>query len=513
MSQSPLAPTRGRKSLSAFARAPSQLSRSHSTRDLEESPEPASPSPLTPSKSENREKRRDSTVFDRRESSRRDSNVFDRRESNVFATPKQREASPSKYKSAGVGGDSTPLTQGIPTGFLHTPTRTPARLIYSPFAHTSPTSISKSSSIPFDMAANARQGKKAEVEAKLRAAAAEADVVPKTSKQRLVRRKSMFKRIIESPTNLIDAALFNIPTSVDDILPPARFANPIALFLGTVHWLLLAPLSSTRKEEVTILRSTGYSRVDDRWGRYDEEKPARRSLAGTRLVSDLPVVVAHTQAFTVSFFLFALSVANAGWLFTRFRTYDMLLRSGNDPVASPHASPIPSPVKSGGPAEEKQEEGAAPKDAAPRDETLTAKCARIALRSLIVFLKWSYHALLSAFGFRHPATSARGGSNDRIQALRVWDPPDFCLAFFCAFPPATPIIAFLLTTEHPFITPLLHVASTFLLAHLASSFVQLVKDRMLLSAEVMREYDQRFVYKRVFAHTTDRGVGTTSDHY
>lgn len=42
----------------------------------------------------------------------------------------------------------------------------------------------------------------------------------------------------------------------------------------------------------------------------------------------------------------------------------------------------------------------------------------------------SSHALLSAFGFRQPATSARGGSSDRIQSLRVWDPPDFCLAFF-----------------------------------------------------------------------------------
>ncbi|WOO78375.1 Meiotically up-regulated protein [Vanrija pseudolonga] len=494
MSQSPLAPARGRKSLSAFARPPSQLSRSHSTRDLEESPEPPSPSPLTPSKAANREKRRDSAVFDRRESSRRESNVFDRRESNIFATPKQRDTSPARYKSTGVGGDSTP-TQGLPTGLLHTPTRTPARLIHSPFAYTPPTSLSRSSTIPFDMAGNARAAKKAEVEARLRA---EADAMPKQPKQRLVRRKSLFKRAFESPMNLIDAAIFNIPTSVEEILPPARFANPIALFLGTVHWLLLAPLSSGRTEEATILRSTPYNRVDDRWGRYDEEKPARRGLAGARLAA------------TVTVLLFALSVANAAWLFTRFRTYDMQLRSGNDPVPSPNASPIPSPTKAGVPAEEK-EEHVAERDDAPRNETFTAKCARIALRSLVIFLKWSYHALLSTFGFRQPATSARGGNNDRIQSLRVWDPPDFCLAFFCALPPSTPIIAYLLTTLHPFITPLLSVATAFLLSHLAASFAQLVKDRMLLSAEVMREYDRRFVYKRVFASMVDRGVGTTSD--
>jgi hypothetical protein len=31
---------------------------------------------------------------------------------------------------------------------------------------------------------------------------------------------------------------------------------------------------------------------------------------------------------------------------------------------------------------------------------------------------------------------------------------------------------------------------------------------MFLSAEVMREYDQRFVYKKVFASRVDRGVMT-----
>jgi hypothetical protein len=32
---------------------------------------------------------------------------------------------------------------------------------------------------------------------------------------------------------------------------------------------------------------------------------------------------------------------------------------------------------------------------------------------------------------------------------------------------------------------------------------------MVLSAEVMREYDKRFVYKKVFGTRVDRGVGTS----
>lgn len=55
---------------------------------------------------------------------------------------------------------------------------------------------------------------------------------------------------------------------------------------------------------------------------------------------------------------------------------------------------------------------------------------------------------------------------------------------------------------------MLHLTSAALLSHLAASFQQLVKDRMLLSAEVMREYDKRFVYKKVFATRVDRQVQT-----
>jgi hypothetical protein len=91
----------------------------------------------------------------------------------------------------------------------------------------------------------------------------------------------------------------------------------------------------------------------------------------------------------------------------------------------------------------------------------------------------------------------------------VWDPPEFCLAFFCAMPPSAPLIASFLTGKHPFLTPLILAVAAAVMSHLAACFTQLVKDRMLLSAEVMREYDQRFVYKRVFAPMVDRGVGTS----
>jgi hypothetical protein len=80
--------------------------------------------------------------------------------------------------------------------------------------------------------------------------------------------------------------------------------------------------------------------------------------------------------------------------------------------------------------------------------------------------------------------------------------------FSSAYPPTAPLQTYLLTPLHPLLTPLLHLTSAVLLTYLSQHFRQLVRDRMVLSAEVMREYDRRFVYKRVFASKVDRSCQT-----
>ena len=145
-------------------------------------------------------------------------------------------------------------------------------------------------------------------------------------------------------------------------------------------------------------------------------------------------------------------------------------------------------------------------------------------------------ALMSAIGRpqNNPLTGNSMPNEDRIQSLRVWEPPEFCLAFFwyvsfcpiskartvnangitaSAYPPSAPLLSHLLTPLHPFLTPLLHLSISSLLGHVSSSYAQLVKDRMVLSAEVMKEYDRRFVYKRIFGAKVDRGVQTHEGEY
>lgn len=89
------------------------------------------------------------------------------------------------------------------------------------------------------------------------------------------------------PEALIDKFIFDAPTSILDILPPAHLANPIALGIHAIHYFLLAPLLAAGDEQYSVLR-TGRERggVGGRWDRWEEtERPRGRSLTGGWFVS------------------------------------------------------------------------------------------------------------------------------------------------------------------------------------------------------------------------------------
>ncbi|WWC71250.1 uncharacterized protein I206_105203 [Kwoniella pini CBS 10737] len=445
MSQSPLARTR--RSLPAFSHAPSKLSKSHSSRELAEIESPLS----TPS------------------------NKASTTSQSHIQTPNGIDT-PTRYRNANT---STPLTP---------------KIHYSPYAlSTPPQGMSKSSSIPFDMAASAKAARRAEEDR--RSSTPIPDIQLK--KKRFVRQKPIWQRISTIPTQLYDRLAFATPQSIYDILPDEHLANPIALVIHAIHYLLVYPFFTYQDEYHSVLRSgretTGVSRRWDQW-----ENQGKANGIG---------LLGGWSRYIFLILLSLLSVGNAAYLFTRFRTYDMQLRSGAQPIHSPHASPVPAPKVRD---ESDHDVFVSSSSSFQTTSVGLAKYARLTGRAVWFILKFSFYSILSAFG--KPQKDAlklnNFGANDKIQSLRVWDPPEFCLAFFCAFPPTSPILTHLLVPLHPIYTPLLHLSTTFLLSQLAQFYSQLVKDRMLLSAEVMREYDQRFVYKRVFANRVDRGVGT-----
>ncbi|WWC93236.1 hypothetical protein V866_000069 [Kwoniella sp. B9012] len=451
MSQSPLART-ARRSLPAFSHAPSRLSKSHSSRDLAEINE--SPAPIPASSS-----------------------------SSKLSTPSQTQDTPIRHRTPN-NNVSSPMTP---------------KLLYANHAlSTPPQSLSKSSSIPFDMAASARAAKRAEEDRRLSTPSLDQGKM----KKRFVRKKPILQRITSIPAAIYDKFAYASPQSIYDILPDEHLANPISLTIHTIHYLLVYPFFTHRDEYDSVLRSRREpSGVTGRWDRWENEGKSQ----GVGIISGW-------SRYTLLVLLLLLSIGNAAYLFTRFRTYDMQLRSGSEPVHSPHASPVPAPkIKSQPEQDQDVFASASGKAHMGISKGGLAKYAKMTGKALWFIMKFSFYSLLSAFGKPQkdaPRLATSLGSNDKIQSLKVWDPPEFCLALFCAFPPTSPLLTHLLVPLHPLYVPLLHLSTTFLLSQLAQFYSQLVKDRMLLSAEVMREYDQRFVYKRVFANRVDKCVGT-----
>lgn len=94
------------------------------------------------------------------------------------------------------------------------------------------------------------------------------------------------RSVLSSPGDLLESAIIQIPNSVQEMLPPEQWANPISLVLYVVQWLLLAPLRPGKTSDDVLLFRKGGSSIDDRWNRFEEEtKISRRGIVGWRTVS------------------------------------------------------------------------------------------------------------------------------------------------------------------------------------------------------------------------------------
>lgn len=81
------------------------------------------------------------------------------------------------------------------------------------------------------------------------------------------------------PQSLIDRYQYDLPQSLLDVLPDPHLANPIALALHVIHYLLLAPLFPGHNDLGSVLRTGG--REKGRWERFEDEHSTRgRSILG-----------------------------------------------------------------------------------------------------------------------------------------------------------------------------------------------------------------------------------------
>ncbi|KZV69514.1 hypothetical protein PENSPDRAFT_580821 [Peniophora sp. CONT] len=172
------------------------------------------------------------------------------------------------------------------------------------------------------------------------------------------------------------------------------------------------------------------------------------------------------------------ALANALILFTHTKIYH--LHSQTNPVASPHARFVKRPEST---------------------PPLTSRIRTHLWRSFVSF--WRF--LLNMSG------SNRGASKDssrRVQELEVWDPSELELALFCVYSPMHALLWMLWNPVNWIMIMFVMGCTAVQLRALVTTYEAKLKDRAIISAEVMHEYEERFVNPRVNPIRKDASVMT-----
>ncbi|GJE90907.1 DUF2418 domain-containing protein [Phanerochaete sordida] len=324
------------------------------------------------------------------------------------------------------------------------------------------TSPSKSASTPFDWdaARNRKPPPYATPIANKRARLLQnaADSKPARPTQRLVRKKSLFERIRSIPSEIaFEIALFpnNIP------LPTARKAA----------WILGGLLHAMH----FIVRVWQIRKVPDSdlgWEDLYHEEEGESWFDWTTPVTVL---------------LLLTSFVNAFYLFTRTRLYQLNMAA--DPVSSPHAKFV---------RREETPEPALP----PQRSALLVSVVRGAWRALAVSVRF----LLNM----SPPKDRQAASMrfERVQELEVWTPGEFEATLFAIYSPVHALLWIALTSANWIILSVVMVLVGLQTRALTKSFDILIKDRAIISAEVLHEYDEKFVYPRINPIRKDQAVMT-----
>lgn len=163
----------------------------------------------------------------------------------------------------------------------------------------------------------------------------------------------------------------------------------------------------------------------------------------------------------ISFLLFAASLLNAFYLFTRTRLYRLSRQP--DPVSSPNAKFVP-------------------RDYELELPSLTSKLSQGVWHLFVEF--WRF-----LLGFKPSSSRSSPLRNDRIQQLQVWTPGDLELTLFCVYSP-THTLLWMATGSSNWMIMLLAMGFVGLQLNVViNAFKVLLKDKDIISAEVLHEYN------------------------
>jgi len=186
----------------------------------------------------------------------------------------------------------------------------------------------------------------------------------------------------------------------------------------------------------------------------------------------------------MSFLLIVASLLNTLYLFTRVKLYR--LHNRTEPVSSPHATFVSAQL-----------------DFEPLvPPPLTTRLWSVVWHSFS--LSWRF-----LLGMSPPAKKATmGGKTSRVLQLEVWTPGEPGMTLFSVYSPAHAFL-WMATTSANWMLMLVIMGIVGAQLHVIThSFEALLKDREIIAAEVMSEYNDQFVYPRVNPIRKDVAVMT-----
>ncbi|KAL4254114.1 hypothetical protein ABKN59_002459 [Abortiporus biennis] len=196
-----------------------------------------------------------------------------------------------------------------------------------------------------------------------------------------------------------------------------------------------------------------------------------------------------------TFILVSLAILNALYLFTRTRVYQLALAS--DPVASPHASFVA-------------------RSKTPSHSSDDHQQPQSKFKLIFSILSGFWRAIIISTRFllnlSPPKTQERttfGSSrSERVQQLEVWNPGELEMALFAIYSPVHALLWMAVTSANWMWLMFVMGVTSVQLRALTKSFEALVKDRGIISAEMLHEYDEKFVYPRINPIRKDAAVMT-----
>jgi len=198
----------------------------------------------------------------------------------------------------------------------------------------------------------------------------------------------------------------------------------------------------------------------------------------------------------MSVLLFGLAILNALYFFTRTRMYHLMLAA--DPVSSPHAAFVSRPRMARTPSE---------------DEPVQRRIRLVPILRYI--LSHSWHAFMVSVRFllnlsppKSREKTAGSGETERVQQLEVWTPGELEKTLFTIYSPAHALLWTAVTSANWMLMFCIMAGVGVQLSALARAYEALVKDKAIIAAEVLHEYDEKFVYPRINPIRKDAAVMT-----